>query len=262
MINETEHAITVPGGELYAKHWQLAGSQLAPIILLHDSLGSVAQWRHFPTSLSQATGRSVIAYDRLGFGQSSTRTKPASFTFIEEEAAVYLPAVAAAFALEHYVLFGHSVGGGMAITAAAQHGQQCLAVVSESAQAFVEQRTLEGIRAAQQAFADAQQFARLARWHGERAQWVLDAWTKVWLHPSYREWSLDAELQQVYCPVLAIHGDGDEFGSEAFPKRIVAIAKGPTQLELLPGMGHVPHRENEALVVNTVSQFLTKHAVQ
>jgi len=258
MIKVIEHVIAVPSGELYAKHWQLNDSQLAPIILLHDSLGSVAQWRDFPISLSQATGRSVIAYDRLGFGQSSVRTEPASFTFIEDEANIFLPAVVAAFALEHYVLFGHSVGGGMAITAAARHAQQCLAVISESAQAFVEERTLEGIRAAEEAFANPQQFARLQRWHGERAQWVLDAWAKVWLHPSYGDWCLDAELQQVHCPVLAIHGDGDEFGSNAFPERIVEKAQGPTQLALLRGFGHVPHREDEAVIINIVSQFLAK----
>ena len=41
-----------------------------PIVLFHESLGCIELWRDFPRKLSQITGREVIAYDRLGFGQS------------------------------------------------------------------------------------------------------------------------------------------------------------------------------------------------
>ena len=60
-------------GRVFVRRWPVEGSGRAPIVLLHDSLGSVAQWRDFPSKLAQATSREVIAYDRLGFGQSDPR---------------------------------------------------------------------------------------------------------------------------------------------------------------------------------------------
>jgi pimeloyl-ACP methyl ester carboxylesterase len=128
----------------------------------------------------------------------------------------------------------------MAIAIAATQGARCRFVVTESAQAFVEQRTLDGIVAAKAQFERNDQFARLARWHGDKAAWVLDAWTQVWLDPAFAAWSLDRWLPQVRCPVLAIHGDRDEYGSVAFPERIAHGVQGPARMVVLEACGHVP----------------------
>ncbi|MFX6218451.1 alpha/beta fold hydrolase, partial [Acinetobacter baumannii] len=74
------------------------------------------------------------------------------------------------FAVDKVILFGHSVGGGMAVSAAAQWPQRVLAVITESAQAFVEDRTLQGIQEARTRFADPAQLARLAKYHGNDLQ--------------------------------------------------------------------------------------------
>jgi pimeloyl-ACP methyl ester carboxylesterase len=42
----------------------------APIVMLHEGLGSVGLWRGFPTALNHATGRRVIAFSRFGHGHS------------------------------------------------------------------------------------------------------------------------------------------------------------------------------------------------
>lgn len=228
----------------------------APIVLLHDSLGSVELWRRFPAALAQTTGRTVWAYDRLGFGRSSPRSKLPALDFILEEAQVYFPALAERLELDEYILFGHSVGGAMALCIAAHQPGRCRAVITESAQAFVEERTLEGIRAAQQGFTDPAQFARLTRWHGEKARWVLQAWTEVWLSPEFRGWTLEPYLHQVHCPVLVIHGDADEYGSVAFPERLVEGVQGPARMEVIPDCGHVPHQEKEPRVLELVRDFL------
>ncbi len=253
--------LEVPGGRVFARTWTPPAAAGSPILLIHDSLGSVEQWRQFPDVLAARTRRTVIAYDRLGFGKSTPRKEPAKPSFIDDEAQVYLPAVADALGLGRFMLFGHSVGGGMALAAAAVAGSRCVAVVTESAQAFVEARTLKGIEDAEQGFRDANQFARLAKWHGDKARWVLDAWTDVWLSPAFRNWSLDPWLERVHCPVLALHGDSDEFGSEAFPHRIAEAVKGPSRMRLLVSCGHVPHREKEAEVLSHVDDFLCEHAV-
>ncbi|HEY5760220.1 MAG TPA: alpha/beta hydrolase, partial [Steroidobacter sp.] len=164
--------------------------------------------------------------------------------------------VRSALELDRFALFGHSVGGAMALRIAASAPESCEAVVTESAQCFVEERTLEGIRAAQISFEDPAQLQKLAKRHGERAQWVLDAWIKVWLSPEFADWSLDAQLAQVRCPVLAIHGDRDEYGSEEFPRRIANGVSGPSQMILLEDCGHVPHRERPEQILQLTASFL------
>lgn len=245
-------------GSMQARCWRHAGGTagLPPILLFHDSLGSIGLWRNFPETLARATGRDVIAYDRLGFGESDPRMDRLSNDFIRSEAAQLVPIVCDALGIDRFVAFGHSVGGGMAVHCAALHPQRCVALVTESAQAFVEERTREGIRAAREVFRDPAQFAKLARYHGDKTRWALSAWIDTWLSPGFAGWSLDDVLPQVECPTLVIHGADDEYGSVAHPRRIAESVRGPCFMEILPGTRHVPHREQEAWVAERVASFL------
>lgn len=262
MIVPADHWIAHPGGRMFARQWQAgdADPALAPIVLLHDSLGCVELWRDFPALLAAATGRRVIAYDRLGFGRSDARSGRPGPDFIAEEAATVWPTLRAQLGIGRFVAVGHSVGGGMAVEIAAHAGADCVALVTMAAQAFVEDRTLAGLRVAQAQFADPAQVERLARYHGAKAAWALDAWLGRWLDPAFATWSLDAALPRVTCPVLAIHGDEDEYGSAAHPRRIVAGVAGPARCEMLAGGGHIPYREQPDLVVRLIADFLAKLA--
>lgn len=250
-----ESTVPVPGGNIYIRTWSVPDSKHSPIVLLHDSLGSVDQWRDFPKALAIQTNRTVIAYDRLGFGRSSPRSELPSLQFINEEAQQSFPALIQALALNQFVVLGHSVGGAMAACIAAIHPAQCQAVITESAQAFVEPLTVSGIAEAKAVFTDPAQFAKLERWHQDKANWVLRAWTDIWLSPEFSSWSLDDQLSQITCPVLAIHGEKDEYGTSAFPRQIVSQVKGPSQMAMLP-CGHVPHRDMPEVVINTIASFL------
>jgi len=238
------------------RSWDSGSAAQPPILLLHDSLGSVEQWRDFPPALAHHTGRRVVAYDRLGFGKSSPRGGRPSLDFIAEEATAYFPPLTHALGITRCALFGHSVGGAMALGMAAAHAERVQAVITESAQAFVEARTLDGIRAARAQFEDDAQFARLVRWHGDKARWVLAAWAGVWLSPEFSSWELGPALAAVTCPMLAIHGERDEYGSAEFPRRITQGVAGPSQLALLEGCGHVPHRERREDVLRLSTAFL------
>jgi pimeloyl-ACP methyl ester carboxylesterase len=252
----TDLLVDVPGGKVFTRSWQGAASDAAAIILMHDSLGCVELWRDFPAALADATARTVIAYDRLGFGKSARLTQRPSVRFISEEAEVIFPVLRQQLALERFVLFGHSVGGAMALATAALHGEGCAAVITESAQSFVEPLTLSGIRAAKQQFSSEGELARLERWHGERARWVLDAWTGVWLSPQFASWSLDGLLPLIQSRVLAIHGDRDDYGTVEFPRHIARRVGGPAEVAILDDCGHVPHREKSAEVLRRVATFL------
>lgn len=125
-------------------------------------------WREFPGLLAGRLGRPVIAYDHLGFGRSSQRQVVPSSRFIDEEARDHFPLIKQQLSLCAYTLLGHSVGGAMALHIAVRD-PDCQAAVTMPAQAFVEDLTLQGIREAQQAFAQPGQMARLAKWHGDKA---------------------------------------------------------------------------------------------
>jgi pimeloyl-ACP methyl ester carboxylesterase len=251
--------VTTKLGRLYVKAWgwdRADDKAKAPIVLFHDSLGCIEVWRELPERLALATGHPVIAYDRLGFGGSDPHPARLNAGFVKDEALTAFPALKDQLHLDRFIVFGHSVGGGMAIGVASAFPAEAQALITVAAQAFVEDRTLKGIRDAKQAFTDARQFERLTRYHGAKAQWVLTAWTESWLSQEFADWRVDEDLKQVRCPVLVIHGDRDEYGSVVHPKRIGALSAGPATVEILTDCGHVPHRERESDVLAMISRFL------
>lgn len=179
-----------------------------------------------------------------------------SLDFVANESRDFFPRVCEQLGVDGFVMLGHSVGGGMAIQCAADHANRCEALVTLAAQVFPEDRTLEGIRAAREHFRAPEQIVRLARYHGDKARWVLDAWTENWLHPDFAAWSLVDALPRVRCSILAIHGEKDEYGSSRHPELIGLHSGGKARVEILTGVGHAPHREQSDLVLGMVAALL------
>jgi pimeloyl-ACP methyl ester carboxylesterase len=257
-VSTHEHSIYTDQGRLYAKEWRPAtdATEAGPIVLFHDSLGCVELWRDFPERLAHATGRCVVAYDRLGFGRSDRHPGRLDGGFVHDEARGAFSALRDQLKIRRFIAFGHSVGGGMAIGCAASFIEDCTGLITESAQAFVEDRTLHGIRAAQQSFAEAGQLERLQKYHGDKAAWVLSAWIDTWLAPGFADWNLDETLGRVRCPSLVIHGGHDEFGSLLHPQRIADLTHGPAIARILQDCGHVPHREAAETILGIVDHWL------
>jgi len=258
----SDHRIETDGGFLFARRWhhERASACDPAIVLLHDSLGCIELWRDFPAKLSAAAGLDVVAYDRLGFGQSDPHPGILGLDLIRNEARSALPAIRTAMGIGKMILYGHSVGGGMSVSAGAAFKDDTLAVVTEAAQAFVEDRTVKGHLGAKQIFEADGQLERLARYHGDKAAWVLEAWLGTWLHPEFASWSLDEALANLHCPILAIHGDSDEYGSTAHPERIGKLSAGPSKTVILSGCGHVPRREAPELVLQIAASFIRRVA--
>src|SRR6266702_1080746 len=113
-VTASDHLVTTDNGTLFARRWTSSASTResdATILLLHDSLGCVDLWRGFPEQLAVATRRSVLAYDRLGFGRSDPYPGTLPLTFIRDEALLVVPQLCASLGLGAIVPFGHSVGG-------------------------------------------------------------------------------------------------------------------------------------------------------
>ncbi|WP_228145792.1 alpha/beta fold hydrolase [Acinetobacter sp. ANC 5054] len=250
--------IEMQGLKVYVKTWQpeKINPDLAPIILMHDSLGSVDLWRDFPQQLAAATGRSIYAYDRLGFGQSSAHPDTLKIDFVQTEARQIFKAVLEHFNLHHFIIMGHSVGGGMSVVIAAAYPEQCVGLITIAAQYEVEELTLAGIREAKVGFEQAGQIERLARYHGDKAQWVLNAWTETWLSPEFRDWNLSEHVGGVNCPSLVIHGALDEYATSAQPQKIFQSVHGQAELQILEGLHHMPHKEQPELVSALIADFV------
>jgi pimeloyl-ACP methyl ester carboxylesterase len=228
----------------------------APVVLLHDSLGCVEVWRDFPAQLAAATGRSVIAYDRLGYGRSDPNPALPGPDFVAAEARGDFAAVAEHFGLACFIAGGHSIGAEMSVGIGAHHGERCAGVIAMAAQTWLQEQTLDAIRAGRDQFSDAEQLQRLAKYHGDKAPWVLSAWVDVWLAPEMRDWSVLPDLARLTAPLLIVHGDSDPFSSLEQPRTMAAHTAGPARLEILPGVGHLPHREQPGRVLEVVAEWL------
>ena len=255
-----EVLVPTPGGRLYARIWAGTAQELehpeGAFVLLHDSLGSVDLWRDFPALLSAELNRPVVAYDRLGYGRSDPAAQMPPAHFVSLEAQAGLKPVLDHLGIERATLVGHSVGGGMGVYAGVQMPHRVQALITIAAQAFPEDRTLKAIAEAKVQFQDEAQLARLKKYHGDKARWVVDAWTDTWLSPAFAEWHLRDVLPQLKCPVLVLHGEHDEYGTAVHPQTISGLCGGPTSMLLMPGTYHLPHRERPQEVVQEIREFL------
>jgi pimeloyl-ACP methyl ester carboxylesterase len=250
--------IVLDGVKLHAIRLAAPRASGGPVlVLLHDSLGSVGLWRDFPERLVEATGLEVFAYDRRGHGASDPfGPRPRTSEYMHEEAAT-LARVLDEVGVEGAVLFGHSDGGSIALLAAAHHPRLIRGVVAEAAHVFVEDRTLDGIRAAQRTLVEeGDLLARLTKHHGAKAEALAAAWIGTWLSPWFRGWNVEEDLRRIRCPVLVLQGELDEYGTEAQVHAIARGVSGSGRTLLLPGLRHTPHREAPEVVLGAVADFL------
>lgn len=227
-------------------------SEGAPLVLLHEGLGSVGLWRDFPAQLQAATGRRLIAFSRYGHGRSAPPPRPRTPAFFHEEALDVLPELLSALGVSEPVLVGHSDGASIGLIHAAHHPVTALVLLAPHV--FVEGICVTAIRGTRGTFVKGELRARMARHHDDpdAAFW---GWCDVWLDPAFLQWSLEEESAMLTAPALLIQGADDPYGTLAQIDRIQALARGPVQRLVLPG-GHSPHLEHGPEVTQAVAAFL------
>ena len=130
-------------------------------------------------------------------------------------------------------------------------------VISEAAHVFIEDITIEGIREAVKAFETANLRGLLTRYHGENTEMMFRSWTNLWLSPEARKWNIEEYLPGITCPVLAIQGEYDEYGTVSQIKAIAAHVSGPVESMLIPKCAHVPHHQARETVFSTMQRFIS-----
>ncbi len=260
--NIRDRMLQGPKGRIFVRYWAPEPSLYcpkAPIILLHESLGCAAHWREFPALLCRQTGREIIAYDRLGFGQSDPFPGAMPHSFIQDEVHESFALVRDSLEINEFLLFGHSVGGTMAVAIAAALPGACRGIMTMAALSMVEPMTINGVSRAKAFFSQPEQLIRLQQYHGQKAEWVLGAWIETWLSEEFQEWNLDDHLVQVRCPALIIHGEQDEYASKDHAERIIRLLHHRSSMMVMPNTGHFPHRTHENEVIAAIKTFLSEN---
>ncbi len=105
-----------------------------------------------------------------------------------------------------------------------------------------------------EAFAGTDLPQRLARHHDDvdSAFW---GWNDIWLDPAFRAWNIEAELEAIRCPLLAIQGVDDEYGTLEQIRRIQRRVPAAQLLEL-SDCGHSPHRDQPEKVIAATIDFI------
>ncbi len=222
------------------------------IVFLHEGLGSISLWKDFPQRLAAACGCNALVYSRYGNGLSDPLAEPRRPDYMHREALEVLPELLERLSVRDPILFGHSDGASIAIIHAAEHA--AAGAILCAPHVFVEDLAVSSIRATKAAYESTGLRARLARHHADvdRTFW---GWNDIWLHADFRRWNIEDYLPRMRCPILAMQGTDDEYGTFEQIDRIAAKAAA-VEICKIPNCRHSPHRDQPEVVIGAAARFI------
>jgi len=121
---------------------------------------------------------------------------------------------------------------------------------------MVEDLSVASIAAAREAFRTTDLRERLARYQldVDGAFW---GWNDIWLNPAFRDWNIEEFLPHIRCPVLALQGLQDEYGTLEQVERIARHVPHCERLTL-DRCRHSPHRDQPEAVLQGVTDWLKR----
>jgi len=240
----------------HALEYQWIGKTGPVLVFLHEGLGSIRQWRDFPQKVAAATGCRALVYDRYGYGKSDVlREAGVGVEFMHDGALNELPELLENLNVENPLLVGHSDGASIALIHAGTYPVRGVAVMAPHV--FIEDICVDSIEKAAKQFETGGLREGLAKYHRD-ARKTFHLWADAWLDPAFRKWSIEEYLPRIHCPLLAIQGEGDEYGTMAQLDAIAKQAGGPCELLKLPACGHSPHKDQPGPVLNSLAGFIKK----
>ena len=228
-----------------------------PVLLLHGLGESRLQWSALAAQLSRE--RRVIALDFPGFGDSEG-PPPSRFAYSYEGLAEVMLDLVAALGLGRVALVGHSMGGGVAMVAAADRPEFVERLVLIAPSCYATPRTIVD-RLVSMPMLGPAIFRRLLgpialRRHvrdGDSAG-PHEASFEM-LRRSSSTATLEARVSRVRCPTLVIWGRGDRVAPWTHGQRLAREITG-ARLEVLD-CGHAPEREQADAVAALIERFVT-----
>src|SRR5690606_18306167 len=201
-----------------------------------------------------------LVFSRHGYGKSTPRPAqeqwPASF--MHTQAQQFLPAFFTALGIDtrsdQPILIGHSDGASIALLYAAAFPDRIRATAVLAPHLFVEAATLRNIELARQSYRKSDLPDKLRRYHDdvESAFW---GWNNVWLSPAFGQWTIEDDVALIRCPILAIQGREDEYGSLAQIEQIAHLAA-DVRLYVIDDCRHSPHRDKPQETTDAIVAFV------
>jgi pimeloyl-ACP methyl ester carboxylesterase len=254
-LDSKDFFVTVRGHKLEVQRITGTNAGAPTIVFLHEGLGSISLWRDFPARIVARTGCSAVVYSRYGYGKSDVLQEARDVRFMHEEALEVLPELLEKLAIREPILIGHSDGGSIAIIYAGA-GNPVRGLVLMAPHVFGEEWGLKSIAEAKIAFETTDLPQKLGKHHTDAAK-TFWGWNDVWLLPEFRSWNIEEYLPRITCPVLAIQGFEDQYGTMAQLDAIVAKVGGPVETLRLRDCKHSPHRDQPEAVIEAISHFLS-----
>ena len=227
------------------------------LVFLHEGLGSVAMWRDFPAKVANATGCRTLVYSRYGYGESDLLTESFGVRYMHDEALVALPELLDTLGIDRPVLVGHSDGGSIALIHAGGAGRDVAGLILMAPHVFVEDISIASIAQAKVAFETTDLGQKLGKYHRDPAK-TFWGWNDIWLHPDFRAWNIEEVLPKVTCPVLALQGEDDEYGTPAQVEAIRRQAKGEVEVLMLADCRHSPHKDQPQATLDAMAGFIER----
>ena len=235
-------------------------SHLAPLVFLHEGLGSVAMWQtragDWPAQVCAATGRAGWVYSRRGYGQSDNIADVRGIhrlkaDYMHLEAWQVLPQLLAKWNVQKPVLLGHSDGGTIALLHAAKFAVSGCIVMAPHL--MVEDKSVQAIQAAKVAYEQSDLRQRLSRFHAD-VDCAFWQWNDIWLSDEFKSFDIHPECLSITAPVLAMQGEDDAYGTLRHIEDLHTA--GTVQREVLANCGHSPYRDQADISRALVVDFL------
>jgi pimeloyl-ACP methyl ester carboxylesterase len=129
-------------------------------------------------------------------------------------------------------------------------------VVAMAPHVFIEPVCITSIQQAKRTFESTDLPQRLGRYHRDVRK-TFYGWADVWLDPEFKGWDIRGDyLPKVRCPVLAIQGHDDEYGTMAQLDEIARRVPGRCELLKLEQCGHSPFRDQPEKTLGAITGFI------
>jgi len=165
-----------------------------------------------------------------------------------------LPQLLEKLHIKNPILIGHSDGGTIALLYASKF--EVSAVVSIAAHVFVEQITIEGIRAGLENRIFLK--LKLSKYHGEKTDALINAWSGTWLSEFKDFFNMEKKLTSIHAPMLIIQSEDDNYGTLRQVDSIFDNIKSTHKKKFIPKTGgHVLHLSMPDELVEVIKKFIT-----
>jgi pimeloyl-ACP methyl ester carboxylesterase len=212
------------------------------LVFLHEGLGSIRQWKDFPEAIGKKVHCPVLVYDRYGYGRSEAFAEPRTSDYLNKEAFIFLPELLSKLQItEKVILVGHSDGGSIALLYASKYSENVLGLITEADHLFCEDITIAGIKKAVIDYKDGKLKSSLQKFHGDKTDSMFYGWSDVWTAEENKDWNIEHFLHSITCPVLAIQGKDDAYGSEKQLLSKKNNISGLVEIMFIDDCGHIPH---------------------